>query len=501
MRVSIPRLVIAGLSGDSGKTLVSLSLLAALRRKGTVLSVFKKGPDYIDAAWLTRTAGSTCRNLDTYLVDTEGVCRTFTRYAADSELAVIEGNRGLFDGRDAGGTHSTAELARLLQAPVVLVVNCTKATRTVAAIVNGCRSFDPQLNLAGVILNQIAGERHGCVISDAIERYCRLPVLGLVPRLRDEAALIPGRHLGLVPPAEHNIDASFHERLAAIAAANLDLDRIMLIAAEAPPLEMPDVEPVDTIAPSVRIGYFDDPVFTFYYPENLEALQAHGAELVPINSLTARELPEVDALYIGGGFPETHAAQLAGNRALLEAVRRQAENGLPVYAECGGLIFLSRRLIVGENVYPMAGLFPGDLVLSSRPVGHGYTELHVDQPNPFFATGTTFRGHEFHYTSVRTGSKNTTTCLKVKTGVGLGQGRDGLVYKQVLAAYTHLHAAGVPTWGAALTARAREFASQPPLRQTPTDIDSDCGDLPTEIVTRKGESCSGKQRPASSVCG
>lgn len=457
MSVRIPRLVIAGLSGDSGKTIVCLSLLAALRRKGAALSVFKKGPDYIDAAWLSKVAQTVCRNLDTYMVDPSVVFRTFTVNAAKAEFALIEGNRGLFDGKDVSGTHSTVELAKLLQAPVVLVVNTAKATRTVAVLVNGCLSFDPQVKIAGVILNRVAGSRHGRIITDAIERYCRLPVLGKLPRLEDDSTLIGGRHLGLIPPTEVDTNTSFDERLAAIAEEYLDVDRLMEVASKAPPLNVPKQEKATTGRAVVRIGYFKDSVFTFYYPENLEALKAGGAELVPLDSLGEKKLPDIDALYIGGGFPETHAAQLADNRSMLESVKQRAEEGLPIYAECGGLIFLSRTLTIKDSIYPMAGLFPVDLQLHSRPVGHGYTLLQVDRMNPFFKIGTTIKGHEFHYTDVVGLPENVETCLQVKSGVGVGEKRDGFVYKQVVAAYTHIHAAGVPGWAAALIARAREY--------------------------------------------
>ena len=457
MSVRIPRLVIAGLSGDSGKTIVSLSLLAALWRKGTACSVFKKGPDYIDSAWLSKVAQTVCRNLDTYMVEDFEVYRTFAVHAAKTDFALIEGNRGLFDGRDVSGTHSTAELAKLLKTPVVLVVNTKKVTRTVAALVNGCLSFDPQVKVAGVIINNVAGSRHAKIISDAIERYCHLPILGVVPRLEDEASLVPGRHLGLVPPTEFDTGARFYEHLVTIAEEYLDIDGLIKLASEAPPLDVPEQEKVTLEKAVVRIGYFKDSVFTFYYPENLEALESNGAELVPIHSMKDKQLSEVDALYIGGGFPETHAAQLAGNHKMLESVKRQAEKGLPIYAECGGLIFLSRALIVNESVYPMAGVFPVDLQLHSRPVGHGYTLLRVDCANPFFEIGVTIKGHEFHYTDVVSLPDNVETCLQVQSGVGLSEKRDGLVYKQVMATYTHIHASGMPDWAVTLVERARAY--------------------------------------------
>lgn len=456
MANNYPRLVVAGLSGDSGKTITSLSLLTALRQKGVSLSVFKKGPDYIDAAWLSAASASTCRNLDTYMVPRDRVLAGFVRHSAGSDLALIEGNRGLFDGKDAHGTHSTAELARLLDAPVVLVVDCTKTTRTVAAMVEGCRALDPKLKLAGVVLNRVAGPRHIKVITEAIEEICRLPVLGAIPKLGADASLIPGRHLGLVTPAEFKGGSELEVRLAEIATKYLDVERIQAIARAASPLPQAVKRP-STRPPEVRIGYFRDSVFTFYYPENLEALAAEGAELTGVSSLNDTSLGEIDALYIGGGFPETHAEQLSANNSLRKAVREAIEHGLPVYAECGGLIFLCRELQVDEQSYPMAGVFDLALRMNKRPVGHGYVELSIAADNPFLATGTVIRGHEFHYSGAVDAIPEGTTCMLVTTGVGLGGGRDGLLRNHCLACYTHLHADGVPAWASSMVRAAREY--------------------------------------------
>jgi len=457
MAMNCPRLVVAGLSGDSGKTITSLSLLLALKRRGLRLSVFKKGPDYIDAAWLSWAAGSRCRNLDTYMVAAEDVRSSFVTAAEGSDIAIVEGNRGLFDGRDSEGTHSTASLARLLKAPVVLVINCTKTTRTVAAIVKGCQSFEPDVKLAGVILNQIAGTRHRRVITEAIEQSCRLPVLGALPRLAADSALIPGRHLGLVTPAEFGKNSELQDRLLSLAEAHLDLDRLLKTAHSAGPLAATEPERAPRSQLRARIGYFRDSVFTFYYPENLEALEIAGAELVPVSSLADAGLPEVDGLYIGGGFPETHADRLADNRSMLASVKAAVGNGLPVYAECGGLIYLCRNLVRGERTYPMAGVFAFDLVMHERPVGHGYTECRIDRDNPFFDRGTVLHGHEFHYSGPVTELPNDHGCMTMLSGIGLGNRRDGVVYKNCLAGYTHVHASGVPSWAGAVAARAAEY--------------------------------------------
>jgi cobyrinic acid a,c-diamide synthase len=422
-----------------------------------LLSVFKKGPDYIDAAWLSWASGTVCRNLDTYMVAAERVKVSFAHAAEGSELAVIEGNRGLFDGKDAAGTHSTASLARLLDAPVVLVVDGTKVTRTVAALVKGCQLFEPDLKLAGVVLNHVTGDRHRRIITEAIAEACNLPVVGCIPRLGEAAGLIPGRHLGLVTPSEFGDDSELARRLSEIGERYLDIDKLLETAAASTALDVAEVAGDTAAEQSVRLGYFHDSVFTFYYPENLEALRNGGAELVPISSLEARSLPEIDGLYIGGGFPETHAEPLSRNRALCESVRKAAENGLPIYAECGGLIFLCRTLVYRDGRYPMAGVFPVDLQMQKKPVGHGYSELTVDTANPFFAVGEVLRGHEFHYTGPIGTLAGDLGCMKVQTGVGLGNGRDGLLYKNCLAGYTHLHASGLPGWAESFVRSAYRY--------------------------------------------
>lgn len=461
MATSSSRLVIAGLSGDSGKTIASLSAISALRRRGLSVSAFKKGPDYIDSAWLSYASQSLCRNLDTYMVDRDVVLKRFVVEASSSDIAVIEGNRGVHDGRDAVGTHSTAELAKLLHAPVVLVVNVSKSTRTVAAIVKGCVDFDPDVNIAGVILNRVAGERHERVLRDSVEAYNGIPVLGAIPKLRDDSSLIPGRHLGLVTPAEHRGRGGrrgLESRLLQIADDHLDLDGLLEVASAAGEISCADEVPAGGARDSVRIGYFKDTVFTFYYPENLEALEANGARLVPVSSLDDDRLPDVDALYIGGGFPETHAEQLAGNRALMAAVKEAALRGMPVYAECGGLIYLSRSLQWNDAVYPMAGLFPIDLAMHKKPVGHGYTQLRVDAPNPFFAVGEVIRGHEFHYSGPCNDARGMESCMSVESGVGVGAGRDGLTRANTVACYTHVHSDGVESWARTMVSKARDYA-------------------------------------------
>jgi cobyrinic acid a,c-diamide synthase len=443
MRLNAPRLVVAGLSGDGGKTLVSLGLARSLRDRGLQIRTAKKGPDYIDAAWLSAAGGAGCVNLDTFLMTREGIgTAAWSLHGAD--VAVIEGNRGLFDGSDPAGTHSTAELAKLLKAPVLLVVNVTKSTRTVAAMVLGCQKLDPELEIGGVVLNRVGTVRQESLIRRAVEESTGVPVLGAIPRIVGEDPL-PGRHLGLVTVAEHPQCERSIEVAAEAVAHHVDLEQVVEMARRATPVELPllkrDIERV-----SCRVGYVSDSAFSFYYPENLQCLRRHGAELVEVVPSPDCRLPDVDALYIGGGFPEVHAERLAECRVLAEDLRSRVSAGMPVYAECGGLMYLGRELRVDGASYPMTGVL--DLVVEqcTKPQGHGYEVAVVDRDNPFFETGTRLAGHEFHYSRVVAGEDAGQTVLSVERGRGVGDGRDGIVRGSVWASYLHLHALATLGW-------------------------------------------------------
>ena len=380
---------------------------------------------------------------------------SFARHADPQGLNLIEGNRGLYDGVDSRGTHSTAALARALAAPVILVVNAAKVTRTAAASVLGCRMLDPQLRIAGVVLNRIAGERHAAVLREAIQEVCAIPVLGALPRA--DGPLLPSRHLGLVTPLECAGIADLERQILAFAEGRLDLEAICNIAADVPPPAPPAALATAPAAARVLIGYLRDRAFSFYYPENLEALEAAGAELVPVSSLLPNSLPRgLRALYVGGGFPETHASALAANTELLGSLRAAAAAGMPIWAECGGLMALSQAIRWRGDRWPMAAVLPFEVEVLARPQGHGYTTLWVDRPNPFLPLGTELRGHEFHYSRNTDGARPETACAVLR-GVGCFDGRDAVVTRNVWAAYTHLHATATPQWASALVRAARNW--------------------------------------------
>jgi len=450
-------IVVAGLAGGSGKSVVSVGLTAAWTQAGTVVAPFKKGPDYIDAGWLQLAAGRNCYNLDPYLMPESMIKASFYQRSQGAELALVEGNRGLFDGVTAQGRYSTAELALSLKLPVLLVVNCSKTTRTIAALVLGCLKFDERITICGVVLNQVATERQRRIITESVEYYCGVPVLGAVPRMATD--IFPMRHLGMIPHQEYEGSSGALEQLARVARDTINTKEIKSF--------MADISSEDGYGEPellgkaterhVKIGVLQDAAFQFYYPENLAALERCGAELISINALEDTTLPAVDGLYIGGGFPETSARELSNNTSFRLAIKESADAGLPIYAECGGLIYLGESIVLEEREYPLAGVFPVRYGMSAKPQAHGYSIFTVDNPNPFYPVGTQVKGHEFRYSTILdwTGDMES-LALEMNRGTGFRGGRDGLVYKNVLALYTHVHADGTPAWAEFFVQKCRQ---------------------------------------------
>lgn len=463
--MEFPRIIISALRGGSGKTILSIGIITALKGLGESIAPFKKGPDYIDAGWLALAAGQPCYNLDTFMIPPPLVLESFQSKAKPNQISVIEGNRGLYDGIDLEGSTSTAELAKLLAAPVIMCIDATKTTRTMAAVVAGCDRFDPQVRIKGVILNRVAGPRHENILRQSIEAHCGIPVLGAVPKLGRQN--FPERHMGLVPTPEH---AWAHDSILAIcdvARRYLDLKAVAEIARRA---ERLPALPQLAAAPGIKVGACDpsrvrpkigiirDSAFQFYYPENIEALRQAGADIIFCSPLTADMLPPVDGLYIGGGFPETHAEALANNHVFRRQLKKLADAGLPIYAECGGLMYLGEQLVLGEMAYPMAGVLPVVYGFSKKPQGHGYTIVRVDRENPYFQVGDQIRGHEFHYSKVlEFNGTEDDLVFSMQRGNGIVGGRDGARYKNTLATYTHTHALGTPAWARALVRNARDY--------------------------------------------
>lgn len=440
-------LVVAGLSGGSGKSVVAVGITAALTEQGLKIAPFKKGPDYIDAGWLQMAAGHECHNLDPYLMTEDIIKRSFVEHARGADLAIVEGNRGLFDGVDIAGSYSTAELAAILDMPVLLSIDCTKTTRTVAAMVMGCQQLGQNIRINGVILNRIGSARHERVVRQAVEEYTDVKVVGAIPRMSRD--IFPQRHIGITPCPEYADATNAVKSLAQNIREHVDLS---LVTELAKPINTQSDTSVYDIwsnsAPQkVKIGVIRDAAFQFYYPENLRALELCGAEIIEINALAMNELPDIDGLYIGGGFPETSVGKLAENTTFRRSVKEKIEGGLTVYAECGGLIYLGESLEVNDEKYPLVGVFPTHFKMEKKPQAHGYTIIEPLKGNPFYTAGAEIKGHEFRYSKiVEWHGKPKDLAFQMKRGVGFTNGRDGLVYKNCLALYTHIHALGTPEW-------------------------------------------------------
>ncbi len=457
----VPRLVISATRGGLGKTTFSLGIVHAWQKQGKRIAVFKKGPDFIDAGWLSAAAARDCYNLDPFMMEPGAILSSFFTHTEKTDAALVEGNRGIFDGVDEFGTYSTARLAKLLKAPVVLIVDCTKASGTIGAIVRGCRDYDPETRIAGVILNNVSTGRHESVVRNAIEQGSGVKVVGAVPRLK--GGEFPERHMGLTPCQEHPEVEQAIEAAARVAVRYLDLSGLWKIAADSP--DMPALTTAATAAGADRpdrpvIGVIRDTAFQFYYPDNLEALELHGARLEVINALKDDSLPEIDALYIGGGFPETQASALSANKRFCRSLKEATERGLPIYAECGGLIYLGASLQVEDKTYSMTGILPLDFVLEKKPQAHGYSVLRTGEPSIFLDKGVIIKGHEFHYSRVVNPSDLSPYAYDVERGVGINGKCDGLVYKNVVAAYTHIHALATPEWAPAVVSKARKYRQQ-----------------------------------------
>lgn len=440
--MKFPRVVVSAPHRSSGKTTLSIGLNSALTESGKKVQAFKKGPDYIDPMWHTAATGRDCRNLDLFMMGEDNILRSFQRSASDADISIIEGNMGFYDGMEVDGGGSTADMARLLKSPVVLIVDTSNMTRSIAPLILGFQNFEPDVNIAGIILNKVSGPRHESKLRATIEHYCDIEVVGTIPRFPEIEIL--QRHLGLRPAKEDEKAASIIGSISKLVKDHVDLDKIVLIAEKSPIL--PEVEKVDLIQNQkvVKIGIAQDRAFTFYYPENLEALEAAGAELIPFSPINGTNLPEVDGLYIGGGFPEVFMEELEANKAIREEIRFSIENGMPVYAECGGLMYLARSITWDGATREMVGGIPCDILMHKKPKGHGYVKLEATGKS-WFDVDHEIRGHEFHY-SEAVNLNGVDYSYKINRGKGVDGRNDGIVYRNILASYAHLHIFGAPEW-------------------------------------------------------
>jgi cobyrinic acid a,c-diamide synthase len=444
-------LFISAAHKSSGKTTITLGLCRALRERGLSVQAFKKGPDYIDPIWHALASGRPSYNLDFHMMREGEILDLFARQADCADICLIEGNKGLYDGMDVEGSNSNAALARLLGAPVVLVLDSVGVTRGIAPLVLGYQAFDPEINIVGVILNKVGGPRHEEKLRAVIERYTDVQVLGAV-RMDDELAIVE-RHLGLMPANESD---QAETRITAIAdriRAQVDLDALQACAGASFPRLANNRgagEPISRMVAGVKLAYANDKSFGFYYQEDLDTLRQAGAELIPLNTLSDASLPDVDGLIIGGGFPEMFIAELSGNQSLRGAISAAVDAGMPVYAECGGLMYLSRSLRWNQQAGEMVGVIPGDAVMGARPVGRGYAVLEQTSAMPWQTGEASHSGslpaHEFHYSHLENLQTDLTYAYRVLRGQGIDGVSDGYVRNNLLASYCHRRGSGPDGW-------------------------------------------------------
>lgn len=443
------QLYISAAHKSSGKTTVTLGLCAALAKKGYQVQSFKKGPDYIDPLWLSQASGRCCYNLDFYTTPIPQIEGLYRAKVEQADISIIEGNKGLYDGMDLHGSDSNAALARLLDTPVVLVINTQGITRGVAPLLNGYKAFAGAPQISGVILNNIAGQRHESKLVSVIEEYTEIPVIGCVRRNHD--LIIDERHLGLIPSNEKSESQQIIDRIASIIEQQVDLD-LLVSKGNKPRSDVSPVSAIDLsnqtdVSNQVKIGIFQDAAFGFYYSDDLEVLESQGAQLIIIDAINDQKLPEVDALFIGGGFPETHMESLSVNQALMQQVRNFIENNGVVYAECGGLMYLAQSLTWKDKKCRMCGVIPGNVVMHEKPQGRGYIRLSETNLMPWpWPQSEELAAHEFHYSSLEDMPENCDYAYEVIRGHGIDGSNDGFIYKNLLANYAHMRNVGNNHW-------------------------------------------------------
>jgi len=435
---------------SSGKTTLSIGLCAALAETGAIVQPFKKGPDYIDPMWLSKAANRPCHNLDFYTMQQREIIDTVSHYSKDADISVIEGNKGLYDGLDLDGSNSNAALASLLKAPVILVLDARGMTRGIAPLILGYQAFDKDINIAGVILNQLGGSRHEQKLHSVIEHYTDVKVIGSV--YKNPALSIDERHLGLMPSNEDDSADLKIQQIRDIVKDQVDLNLLRNIANNASDLPAGKLQKRETIRIStpLKIGIVENDAFGFYYPDDLDAIRATGAELISIDTIRDTSLPEIDGLFIGGGFPETRIKELQQNSQMRSQIKQALENGLPCYAECGGLMYLSRNLQWQDQSGEMVGFIPADCVMHKAPQGRGYIQLEETQLHPWGTfkplPDTIIAGHEFHYSALENLPTDVKFAYQVKRGAGINGKADGIVISNTLASYAHLRDTTANHW-------------------------------------------------------
>ncbi len=447
VNTTCPRIVIAGTQSGVGKTSLTLGIARAFARRGLKVQTFKVGPDFLDPTHLAIASGRPCYNLDTWMMGEEYVLQLFARAAAGADLAIVEGVMGLFDGYDPGSSRgSTAEMAAILRAPLLLVVNAHGMARSIAALVKGYAEFEKGADLAGVIINQCGSEKHGTLLAASLKEQSLPPVVGTIPR--GGLPSLPSRHLGLVTADDNALNGGSLDALADAAEKALSLEQIYHISGCAPSLEGPEPTILDSMR-LVRIGVARDEAFHFYYHDLFDALSDRGCEIVFFSPIHDKTLPDhLDGLYIGGGYPEEYSLPLSENLSMKDAIRAFADEGRPIYGECGGLMYLSEGIATGgDEIRPFTGLLPAETYMLKRRKVLGYMEVTLQRDTLLGKAGTRLRGHEFHYSDLKNdpaGRNGWNAVYSVKRPLGDERPPEGYWRGRILASYIHLHLASRP---------------------------------------------------------
>lgn len=439
--MSSNRLVIAGVSSGVGKTTFTLGLMAALKQRGLTVQGFKCGPDYIDPSFHTAVTNRPSRNLDSWMFSEEVLREVFVNGSRDADISIIEGVMGFYDGKSATSNKgSTAEISRLLDCPTILVVDCSKMARSAAAIVKGYQLLDPRVNIVGIIANKVGSKGHFQIIKDAVEQECDIPVCGYL--LKEDQIDMPERHLGLVPSIERGDLNTLFQMLGRLVEETIEVDKLLQLS-KRDSIEATISTFKKRSTKNIKIAVAKDQAFNFYYKENLELLEAYGAECVYFSPVKGERLPEdIDGLYMGGGFPEVFAKELSAQKAVSQSIKEKVDQGLPVLAECGGFMYLADSIETVEGtVYPMVGVIPGNIKMGNKLAAIGYREITGLSGNYLFKEGTIARGHEYHYSSFH--SDEAIPFAYYSKGT-FGEGEEGCLTNNVIAGYSHIHFASCP---------------------------------------------------------
>ena len=429
---------------SSGKTTITIGLSRILNRMKYNLATFKKGPDYIDPLWISKASKTSCYNLDFNTMSTAEIKKLFKLKTQNTALNLIEGNKGLFDGVSLDGSDSNAAMAHLLKLEIILVIDCSGITRGIAPLINGYKDFDPKIKYKGIILNNIASDRHEGKIINAIAEYSDFKVFGSIQK--NNKIEILEQHLGLQPSFLTSSNNNIINNIASLVKSSVDIKHLVKGVSNKKKLSTKTPNVITKKYAGISIGVARDNAFGFYYADDIEKFKSLGARIIYFNTLKDKSLPNVDALFIGGGFPELVAKELSSNKKMISSIKNFINANKPVYAECGGLMYLAKSIKINDKSFRMVGIINGRVVMHDKPVGRGHVELIKSSSHPWLLSNDSIKAHEFHYSRLSLDAKLSNYAYKVKRGYGVNGKYDGIKYKNLLATYSHLRDTKKTTW-------------------------------------------------------